>query len=74
MKIKHPLKSARIKRGISPDEAAKILKVHPMSIYFWESGKKLPRPENLEKIEKVFGITPCVMAETWVDLNRIHKK
>ena len=74
MKIKHPLRTARIERGLSPDEAAKILNVHPMSIYFWESGKKLPKPPNLENIKKVFGVTPCVMAEAWVDLNQNRRK
>jgi DNA-binding XRE family transcriptional regulator len=57
----NPLKKIRVEKGLTVAQAAKILGVHHMSVYFWESWRKVPKRKNLKKIKKEFGIDPTEM-------------
>lgn len=54
----NPLKNARERMGLSREQAAKLIDVHPMSFYFWERNEKTPKLKNLKKIKKVFNVEP----------------
>lgn len=52
------LRRHRIARGFTQTALAKKLGVDPSAVCFWESGAKMPRPELVPKIARIFGMTP----------------
>lgn len=48
----------RRKLGITSDEAATRLGVHPNTYSNWELGKATPTGDNLIKLTRLFGATP----------------
>ena len=54
MKLGQRIKEKREQLGFSQDKLARILNVTPQTVYRWEKGKAVPRPELLEKICRVF--------------------
>lgn len=50
------LMKERKRRGLTVKQAARLLGVHHMSVYFWERGEKVPSKDNMLKIKKHFGI------------------
>lgn len=51
------LKAARINAGLTQKQAAKELNVSKDSISNWERGKSFPDVMDIQKIEKVYGVT-----------------
>ncbi len=49
------LRSARIKSGLSQEEAAASLSVSAQSIRNWEAGRHEPRPDALNRIKSLYG-------------------
>lgn len=57
------LKGLRERTGLSVKEAALQLKVHPATIYYWESGKKIPDRETLGVALDLYKATPKERAD-----------
>lgn len=51
------LKGLRWNQGLSQDAAAELIGVNRGSISLWESGKKIPRLENVRKMAEVYKCT-----------------
>lgn len=45
----------RKQRDLSQYDLAKLVGVHPHSVYLWEAGAKFPRRRHLEKIADALG-------------------
>jgi transcriptional regulator with XRE-family HTH domain len=59
----HPLKTWRLKHGLTQPEAAVLLGVDVMSVSRWERGEHLPHKRHWPKIEEVTGITPSRLVD-----------
>jgi len=53
---KMTLKSARVNKGYSQEEAAKILGVSKETLGNWERGKTYPDIPNLKKLERLYDV------------------
>lgn len=51
------LQKIRQERGLSQDQLAKICKVHYSTIFYWESGKRTPKLDEIDRIAKALKIT-----------------
>ncbi len=51
------LKAARVNKGLTQLEAAKLLKVSKDTVGNWERGKSYPNMKNIKEIEKVYGVS-----------------
>lgn len=52
------IKSERVRLGLSREQAAAELDVHPNSLAAWEQGLAIPSGKNLVKLTHLFGCTP----------------
>ena len=50
------IKKMREELGISQDKLARMLNVTPQTVYRWEKGRTIPRPELLEKMADIFQV------------------
>lgn len=57
MAITLTLKAARVNKGYTQAEAAKLLKVSKATIGNWERGKSFPNMKDIKEIEKVYGVS-----------------
>ena len=48
------IKKCRLSLGLNQEEFAAKVKVNRVSIMYWEIGRRVPKAENLRKLEKVF--------------------
>ena len=51
------LKAARVNKGLTQLEAAKLLKVSKETVGNWERGKSYPNMKNIKEIEKIYGVS-----------------
>lgn len=51
------LKAARVNKGLTQEEAAKLINVGKDTLGNWERGKTFPDVLHLKQIEKVYGIS-----------------
>lgn len=51
------LKAARVNKGLTQLEAAKLLKVSKDTVGNWERGRSYPNMKNIKEIEKVYGVS-----------------
>jgi transcriptional regulator with XRE-family HTH domain len=51
------LKKIRHERGLSQNQLAKICKVHYSTIFYWESGKRTPKLDEIKRIAKALKVT-----------------
>lgn len=51
------LKAARVNKGLTQSEAAKELGTSSRTIYLWEKGKCFPNALQINKIEKLYGVS-----------------
>ncbi|WP_432408875.1 helix-turn-helix domain-containing protein [Wukongibacter sp. M2B1] len=58
MKLGEKLKSLREKKGLSQTELGKIFSVSEAAIYFWESNKRPPTYQLLNKLANYFDVSP----------------
>lgn len=65
MNIPLKIKIALWKAGMSSDDLAKALNVHPVSVSRWLRGHRNPSLQNLKRIEDVTGVR--LMSLDWVD-------
>lgn len=54
--IAQRIKLVRTQHGLAAKDLAQLIGVHPMSIYYWESGKAEPRAVNKRAIEHKLGL------------------
>ena len=52
------LKDLRERALLSQGELAKAAGVYHETVYSWESGRKLPKPENRRRLVEIFQCTP----------------
>jgi len=50
------LKAARVNKGLTQPEAARLIGVSKTTIINWERGKSFPDVKEIKKIEEVYGI------------------
>ncbi len=53
--MRKALKSARISKGLSVAEIAKLVNVTPAIYYKWESGSRDPLIENAKQVSNILG-------------------
>lgn len=51
------IKNARLEKGLTQQDLAKIVEVTPESISYYEAGKKTPAHDKLKTICRVLGIS-----------------
>ena len=51
----HPLKVARLEKGLSQWEVARETGIHQSTISVYEKGYKDPKPEHKETLAKLYG-------------------
>lgn len=51
------LKAARVNKGLTQLEAAKLLNVSKDTVGNWEKGKSYPNLKNIKEIEKVYDVS-----------------
>lgn len=54
--FRRQMKEKRELAGLSQNDLGRIIGKHQVQITNWETGKHLPRSENVKKIMTVFGI------------------
>lgn len=69
------IKKGRGSLGLNQTQFAELMEVRRGTVTDWESGKKIPQPKNLEKMNEFFDHT---VAQTWKcldadDLYALHK-
>lgn len=52
-----PLRSARLKAGLTQEEVAKHLGVRQATISWWESGRGFPKAQKPPAIARLYGCT-----------------
>ena len=57
MNIKLCLKAARVNAGLSQKQAADKLNIGVSTLQGYESGKRYPRLDTLEQMQKVYGVS-----------------
>jgi transcriptional regulator with XRE-family HTH domain len=62
------LKKIRQERGLSQDQFAKICKVHYSTIFYWESGKRTPKLDEIKRIAKALDVT---IAQLFCDKQKV---
>ena len=55
--FKISLAAARVNKGIRQGDAAKAIGVMPQTLRNWEKGKTFPKPAQVEKMCKLYGVT-----------------
>ena len=50
------LAAARVNAGYTQQEACKLIRVSKNTLIAWESGKRIPNPDYIKKIEEVYKI------------------
>ena len=50
------LAAARVNAGYTQQEACKLIGVSKNTLIAWESGKRIPKPDYIKKIEEVYKI------------------
>jgi transcriptional regulator with XRE-family HTH domain len=50
------LKAARVNRGLTQQEAAKLIGVEADTLRSWESAKSFPKVPQIIQIEKIYGL------------------
>jgi len=53
MTLGERIRKMREQAGLSRDEFARLLGVATMTVYFWETGRRKPRPPTLKAIESL---------------------
>lgn len=56
MDLSNAIKTIRVNAGLSRKEFAKMIGSSQSAITYWESGKRQPRFDQLEKIATAFGL------------------
>jgi transcriptional regulator with XRE-family HTH domain len=51
------LKAARVNKGLTQKEAAKLLGIGEKTIAMYESGKTFPDVQMIKKIEELYGVS-----------------
>lgn len=51
------LRAARVNSGLTQEEAANSIGVSRLSIINWEDGRKQPRPEHLDNLLQLYGVS-----------------
>ena len=57
MDIGERIKFCRKHRGMTQDRLAEETGIHPVSIRKYETGKMVPKPEQIERIAKALNVT-----------------
>ena len=52
------LLAARVASGLSREQVALAIRCGAQSVYLWETGRRLPRLESLERIARALEIDP----------------
>lgn len=60
-KLAFRLKTLRMQKGMTQSELAKAMDVSQNAIFNWETGKREPNAESIEKLAKILGITPAYL-------------
>lgn len=55
----HALRQARLRAGLSLEEAAWRMDVTASAVRQWENGKKRPKPQSQRKIAQAYGLEPA---------------
>lgn len=55
--LKISLAAARVNSGLKQSEVAKEIGVMPQTLRNWEKGKTFPKPGQVEKLCKLYGVT-----------------
>ena len=55
--MKISLRAARVNTGLTQKEAAQSIGVSRLSVMFWEDGRKTPRPEHLDSLLRLYGVS-----------------
>lgn len=51
------IRELREERGWTQDELANRLGVHQRAVYFWESGRRMPKVPQLRRLAETFGVS-----------------
>lgn len=51
------LAAARVNAGLKQNEAAEKLQITPETLSRWEKGKSFPNVEQINRIEKLYGVS-----------------
>lgn len=54
--LKISLAAARVNKNLTQDEACKKIGVSKNTLIAWEKGKRIPNPEFIQKIEKLYDV------------------
>ena len=54
----HPLKSWRVAKGLTQDEAAQRVGVTKQCWSLWESGARVPHSQHMRKLMRECGVKP----------------
>ena len=49
-------REARLRAGLSQEEAAKQIGVTAAAISYWETGQYVPRTQKIRKVAQVYGV------------------
>lgn len=66
-----PIRSARIRLGLSRDELGRILGVSGRSVSYWESGRKLPNRSKAAALKHALGLSEV---DLWRAMHRAAPK
>ncbi len=55
----HALRQARLRAGLSLEQAARRIDVTASAVRQWETGKKRPKPQSQRKIAQAYGLEPA---------------
>lgn len=55
--MKMSLRAARVNSGLTQKEAAQSIGVSRLSVMFWEDGRKKPKPEHLDSMLRLYGVS-----------------
>jgi DNA-binding XRE family transcriptional regulator len=50
------IRELRQERGLSQNDLAIQIGVHPQAVYLWESGRRMPLVPQIRKLGRLFGI------------------
>lgn len=53
------LKEARKRKGLTQTEVAKMIFSDRQAVYLYESNRRIPRLDVIEKLAKIYGVNPA---------------
>lgn len=52
------MRAARVNAGMTQEEVAKTMRISPMTVHNWETGKVIPKPAQFEMFARICGRSP----------------